>query len=430
MAQLELFPSNKQSQYLETLIEREGNLLKIPEGLHTTPCNHGIHKFAGKFIPNLPRYLFREVLPHQSERVVLDPFCGSGTTLLEAALEGKQFIGLDIDPLSVAISRAKIQLLSEEEINLIDSFWRNHDFNKIYPESIPNVPNLLHWFKEETIAELSSIKYRALELPPRLSLFSLVVFSSIIRRVSNADDQTQKTYVSHTLPKNPPLPSTIFPIFLNRAIEGMRQYSRVLPFNPNGVIKQGDAITDIKSLEFDDVITSPPYIDSIDYVYNQMLEYFWLLEELGIDSYESYKAMRKRPMGFRVYDPLAINGFFKKYIQRSEEQFEQVCQQIGNQSPKEELTVRSFFFDYACHVEQVCAKQSRDGIYVCVVGNSLIRGVNVPTVDFIESIHLNSGYELVDKFNYEIRRHYMKFPRRGNSGKIKNDYILVFRVRI
>lgn len=426
MGQLSLIEPETQTKYLETFIARNDDVLVIPEGLHTIPCTHGIHKFAGKFIPNLPRYLIREVISKKSDRILLDPFCGSGTSLVEAALEGNPFIGLDIDPLSVAISTAKTQSLSDSEMKTIEKFWRGHDFNKRCAEVIPNVPNLYHWFTERAITELSSIKSRCLELPPRLRLFSLVVFSSIIRRVSNADDQTQKTYVSHTLPKNPPLPSTIFPTVLNRAIAGMSEYSRLLPSEPKGLIKQGDAVTDIESLEFDDVITSPPYIDSIDYFYNQMLEYFWLLNELGIQSYDKYRVMRKSPMGFRLYEKSRLSGFSKKHLNQMKTQFEQVCNEIGKQSPKEELAVRSFFFDYARHVEQVRAKQRRNGVYVCIVGNSFIRGLTVPTVEFIQSIHINAGYKLVDRWSYEIRRHYMKFPRRSNSGKIKQDHVLIF----
>jgi SAM-dependent methyltransferase len=428
MAQLELF-QEIQSSKLETFIEREGDLLAIPEGLHTIPCTHGLHRFAGKFIPNLPRYLIREILPNSQERVVLDPFCGSGTTLLEAALEGRKFIGLDIDPLSIAISNAKIQPLSNDEIEFLEKFWKGHNFSKLSISHVPDVPNLSHWFQEQAITELSSIKKRCTELPEKLKLFNLIVFSSIIRRVSNADDQTQKTYVSHTLEKTPPLPSVLFPVFLNRALDGMREYTSYLPATPDGVIQKGDAVKDISLLQFDDVITSPPYIDSIDYVYNQMLEYFWLLEELGFKTYDDYRAMRKRPMGFRTYDKVQINGTLGQSLGKTAELFEQLCENIGAQSPKEELAVRSFFFDYANHVKQVKQAQAKNGIYICIVGNSFIRGVTVPTADFIEQIHINSGYQLVDKLSYEIRRHYMKFPRRSNSGKIKHDYILIFKAK-
>jgi hypothetical protein len=426
MEQLELF-QDEQYRKLGTFIEREGDSLLIPEGLHTIPFTHGLHRFAGKFIPNLARYLIREFIPDFSERTILDPFCGSGTTLLEASLEGRKFVGLDIDPLSVAISNAKIQPLSYAEIQHIQKYWEGHDFSQFHPEVVPNVPNLGHWFQEKTVVQLSSIKYRCLELPPNLRLFNLIVFSSIIRRVSNADDQTQKTYVSHTLEKTPPLPSSIFPIFLNRALDGMREYVKYLPGSPRGFVRQGDAVDDIKLLQFDDVITSPPYIDSIDYVYNQMLEYFWLLEELGFKTYDDYRAMRKRPMGFRTFDKALIEDVLRHFLLDKKDKLEQICERIGAKSPKEELAVRSFFYDYANHVSRVRPLQPKDGVYICIVGNSVIRGVTVPTVDFVEYIHTNTGYELIGKLAYEIRRHYMKFPRRSNSGKIKQDHILIFR---
>ena len=429
MGQLGLFSSESETRPLETFIEFENDLLIIPEGLNTIPCTHGIHKFAGKFIPNLPRYLFRQVLPSSKKRTILDPFCGSGTTLVEAALDGRPFIGLDIDPLSVMISKAKTQRLNSNEIATLEKFWRGHDYKKTKPEVVPNVPRLLHWFTERAVEELASLKYRCLLLPPRLKTFSLVIFSSIIRRVSKADDQTQKTYVSHTLPKNPPLPSSMFPIFFRRAIDGMLDYSTLLPNEPKGTIKVGDAVTDIDTLDFDDVITSPPYIDSIDYVYNQMLEYFWLLDELGLKSYENIRAMRKRPMGFRTYDEQKMRGFSKEYLNLDEERYETICHEIGKMSPKEELTVRSFFFDYSRHIARIRAKQRRNGVYVCFIGNSVIRNITVPTSDFVERIHATAGYELANKWDYAIKRHYMKFPRRSNSGKIKQDHILVFRVR-
>jgi hypothetical protein len=413
---------------LETFIECNEDTLVIPEGLATVPCTHGIHKFAGKFIPNLPRYFIREVLPKNPERVLLDPFCGSGTTIVEAALEGRPFIGLDIDPLSILISSAKTWRLGPDELSEIESFWANHNFEILYPDVIPTVPNLSHWFTPRAITELSSIKWKCQQLPPRLRTFCLVVFSSIIRRVSNADDQTQKTYVSHTLPKTPPLASNLFPLFLKRALSGMRQYSSLLASEPKGRVFQGDA-ANLTGLAFDDIITSPPYIDSIDYVYNQMLEYFWLMDELGIYTHENYKAARKQPMGFRKTSEPIGGATLEDLIGNRKLEFEDICSKIGQKSPKEESAVRAFFFDYARHVKSARTQQRLGGYYVSVVGNSLIRGVQVPTVELIERLHKNSGYTLVNKWTYQIRRHYMKFPRKSNSGTIKQDSVLVFKAQ-
>lgn len=427
MAQLILFDPVQTPGRLETHIERVGDTLSIPEGLRTIPCTHGLHRFPGKFIPNLPRFLLRTTLKKRKGCTILDPFCGSGTTLVEAALEGRPFVGFDIDPLAVAIANAKVTPLEEAELSLMQEFWMDFDYCEQKPDLVPTIPNLQHWFSDVAIAQLSAIKFGCLSLPPRARHFSLVVFSSIIRRVSNADDQTQKTYVSHTLPKSPPAPEELFPIFLQRAIEGMRQYTSLLRNSPSGRILKADA-RQLPDVEFDDVLTSPPYIDSIDYVYNQMLEYFWLLNDLAVNTYEGYRSLRKAAMGFASTAAESLDQFEESFLSEvRRRQFSEACKKIGACSPKEETVVRTFFHDFATHCEMIYGRQERGAFYVCIVGNSMIRQVNVPSADLLVDIFRSAGYKLEDRTAYEIKRHYMKFPRRSNSGKIKQDHILVFR---
>ena len=414
---------------LDDRITRLDGVLLMPEGLDTIQFTHGLHRFPGKFIPNIVRYIFREVLPSAKNRVLYDPFCGSGTTLVEAALSGRPFIGKDLDPLAILISQCKTNCLNMAQISELEEYWVGHAFDRPSPKYIPDVPNLSHWFSERAAAELSSIKERCLQLPPDLARFSLVVFSSIIRRVSNADDQTQKTYVSHTLPKHPPLPSGLFPIFMKRALRSMQSYSMAVPKSIRGRVLLGDSRIEDTTLDYHDVLTSPPYIDSIDYVYNQLLEYYWLMPELGFSSQQAVRAFRLQPMGATRYSPEELEQLNAIGTNAGiAEQLNTICAEIGKISPKEEKVVRSYFLDFARHIEIIRRQQKKGGYYVCVIGDSYIRGRTVPTGDIISSMFKVRGYSLVDMFSYEIRRHYMKFPRRSNSGKIKTDNILIFRL--
>ncbi|MBI4333023.1 MAG: hypothetical protein HY673_17285 [Chloroflexi bacterium] len=411
----------------DNVVRRDGVLL-IPEGLDTIPYTHGLHRFPGKFIPNVVRYIFRTTLASAGQGALLDPFCGSGTTLVEAALAGRRFVGKDLDPLAVMMSKAKTTPLETAQVAELEAFWAKHDFSRTDPSQVPDIPDLGHWFSDRAVAELSTIKARCLDLPPLLSGFCLVVFSSVIRRVSKADDQTQKTYVSHTLPKNPPLPSRLFPVFMQRALKAMMTYSMTVPKPVHGVVRCGDSRLDDPSLEYDDILTSPPYIDSIDYVYNQLLEYYWLMHELGFDSYQSVRAFRREPMGARKYRASELTHLeTTKYLDGFKDQFNTVCTAIGRTSPEEERVLRSFFLDFAVHLAGVAAQQRPGRFYICIVGNSYIRGVTVPTVEIVTQLFKTLGYRLDDTFRYEIRRHYMKFPRRSNSGKIKTDHVLIFR---
>jgi len=421
-----LFEDKMNLPPLATQIERNGTSLNIPEGIDTIPLTHGMHRFPGKFIPNIPRYLFRTILKSRKGKSIFDPFCGSGTALVEAAIEGKPFFGMDIDPLAVMLARVKATPLAIDEIASLEDFWGDYQYTASDNDYKPKVPNLNHWFTDRAITELSAIKAGCIMLPQRQRDFSLVVFSSIIRRVSNADDQTQKTYVSGTLKKNPPLPSKLFPIFMDRALRGMNEYRLSLPQKPVGQITVGDARF-VENITFDDVLTSPPYIDSIDYVYNQMLEYFWLLEELGIGTYEGYRAFRKRPMGFSQKVDQEIEIIRKLLPTTIDNKLQELFDSVVGRSLREANAILSFFCDLYLHCKCFHKLQKPGAIYICIIGNSTIRRVLVPTVNLSKEIFLDAGYNLEDMMNYEIRRHYMKFPRRENSGTIREDEIMIFR---
>jgi hypothetical protein len=424
MNQLTLFPQTSGMSRLPTVIQRDGDGLLIPEGVRTIPATHGLHRFPGKFIPNLPRYLIRETLPGDARRTICDPFCGSGTTLVEAALEGRPFIGTDIDRLSVLIASAKTVPLSHKQLQMIRRAWSDHDYEHGNPELEPDVPTLRHWFTETAIRQLTSIKARCLSFPEPARRFCLVVFSSVIRRVSNADDQTQKTYVSGTLKKTPPVPQQLFPVFLERAVDGMSEYASLLRRPPCGRVLHGDARSFRDYGEIGDVLTSPPYIDSIDYMYNQMLEYFWLMPELGLTGYDDFRRLRRVPMGFHR-DATGVDALAHA-LGDQQADFEALVATINDRSPKEAASVVTFFSDYIKHLRNTYDTQRRGSYYVSIVGNSLIRDVVVPTAEILVALHSSAGYRLTDRFSYEIRRHYMKFPRRSNSGTIKMDHVLVF----
>lgn len=77
----------------------------------TSHLSHDIHYYKAKFFPRLARSMLNvcvQRLGDQPHRVI-DNFVGSGTTLLEAASLGIASVGLDIDPLSVLIAKAKLE---------------------------------------------------------------------------------------------------------------------------------------------------------------------------------------------------------------------------------------------------------------------------------------------------------------------------------
>jgi len=79
----------------------------------TSHLSHDIHYYKAKFFPRLVRSTLNICMTQLDgdQHRVIDNFCGSGTTMLEAALLGLPSVGMDVDPLSVLIARTKLEIL-------------------------------------------------------------------------------------------------------------------------------------------------------------------------------------------------------------------------------------------------------------------------------------------------------------------------------
>src|SRR5215831_17592944 len=100
-------------QRLSALLAGELNF----HGEDSRYASHDVHAFAAKFPPQLPRAFIRGLTAPGD--FVLDPMMGSGTTIVEALLEGRCGIGLDIDPLALRISQAKTIPMSADDLQTI-----------------------------------------------------------------------------------------------------------------------------------------------------------------------------------------------------------------------------------------------------------------------------------------------------------------------
>jgi len=154
---------------------------------------HGLHEYRGKFNPQVVRAV-GNLLGLKAGAWVLDPFCGSGTTLLESAHIGWNAIGLDINPLGILITNAKVAafniapgLLMRESERLaarlatpVDGTdWREH---------LPEPEYLESWFPELVMRQLRAILVAIDEVKSKsLRDVFRVILSDICREVSHQD---------------------------------------------------------------------------------------------------------------------------------------------------------------------------------------------------------------------------------------------------
>jgi len=170
----------------------------------TDYLTHGCHPYPAKFIPQIPNTLI-QALSAPGE-TICDPFCGSGTTLVEAMLLGRNAIGVDASPLACLISRAKTTPLDEPRLNAVRAMTeRASHAVKLYhegqsdlfgtqlpPYELPQFKGLDFWFDIGVAHELAILKYYLDRVESgEARAFAHMVFSSIIVQVSWQDSDTR-----------------------------------------------------------------------------------------------------------------------------------------------------------------------------------------------------------------------------------------------
>lgn len=398
-----------------------GELFAISLSNNTATFTHGLHRFPAKYIPQVPGWALDCF--GSRDTVCLDPFMGSGTTLVEGIMQGGTSIGIDIDPLARFIARAKVTEIDHERVRALGEQIARRWAAAPPPAlrvPMPDVANFAHWFAPGHWATLQNLHdtILGLDADPDEQNFILAVFSSTLRWVSNADDQSQKTYVSGTHTKTPPPCEDVFWRFFDRAVQGLADLNRKRHSEAVAVIPEDADATrlGLADSSVDLAVTSPPYLDSVDYPYNMMLEYFWLGSRLGVPDRKAYNRLRRRQIG-------AKNPGYRPVLPDSLRDLIDL-ERIG---PGRRNAVAGYFSLMGDHFTEMARCMKNGGRYVLVVGNSQTRGGLVPVHEALIRLAAGCGFALERSFGYRVRRHYMKFPRGGRGGIILIDWVLVLR---
>jgi DNA modification methylase len=252
---------------------------------------HFFHQYAARFIPQIPARLLKENA--KPNDIVVDPFMGSGTTLLEARYLGFNSYGLDTNPLAVKIVRAKTLVLNEKrntEINQFIKWLYGHKEQGI--ENLKNIPQMelftgsKNWFREDVEYKISSILLELEKYSPEVVNFIEIGLSHLLKGMSNA----RMDSVIQVLPKEPvyidrkhyyrevnnltrdiPVYNRLFSrlMKMKKAIE---EYNKKINGNIICQPVLGDARRLSKYFLYSNiVITSPPYWSAQNYEENNYL---------------------------------------------------------------------------------------------------------------------------------------------------------------
>ena len=393
---------------LATLLEGELNF----HGEHSGYASHDVHAFAAKFPPQLPRSFIRGLTA--PGEIVLDPMMGSGTTVVEALLEGRQGIGFDLDPLALQLSRVKTmplnldasrgaghEVLSAAHALLSNGESIDQELDRKFDDRTRDFVD--YWFLPTTQRELMALVLAIRSVTdPSIRRFLELTFSSTI--VTKSGGVSRARDLAHSRPHRveTKVPKNALEQFSLRLRKNLISISQL---ETNGCVAlplAGDArAMPLADGTVDLIVTSPPYANAIDYMRAHKFSLVWLGKPIA-----DLSELRAEYIGSeRVGNSLALNVALPDHP-------EKIIQQLAGCDTKKAAILRKYFIEMKVVLAETHRVLRNDSVAIFVVGTSMMRGIDVHTHSCLADIAASVGFEVVGIVQRILDRNKRMMPAR------------------
>lgn len=354
----------------------------------TKEYTHCFHTYPAMMIPQIARKLLTEYGTENGW--LLDPYCGTGTSLVEASLFGMHSVGCDINPLVRLIATAKSTPIClstlDETLNRLNDHLFQIEFqeDRIPDAPIPDILNLEYWFSEEAIRCLAYLRDWINKIEGEaVQNFIRVAFSEMVREVSYTRNGEFKLY------RMPPkklesFKPDVFGIFSKKLSRNRLGLTAFLEKRKSVEVSVSDANTVQGELPmprplggYDIVITSPPYGDSHTTV-----------------AYGQFSRLAAEWIGLpnaRKIDKLAMGGQRSTEI-LTDSVITSAVDKIRLVDEKRAREVSAFYIDLGSSINSIAQVLSPRATICYVVGNRQVKGVMLPTDEFVVDAFSQHGF--------------------------------------
>lgn len=398
---------------------------------NTKEYTHCYHSYPAMMIPQVARRLLKEYKP-KNAKLLFDPYCGSGTSLVESKLIGLNSIGTDLNPLARLITRAKLTDYDISAIAEIKKFFYNKVMTYSSDQSVDipleNITNINYWFSEPVIHKLAYLRNLILNvIDKKLCDFFLLPYSEVVREASYTRNSEFKLY---RIPQDKIAAHNVDPfrLFLEkteRNYKGLKEFlkhsdkkttTEVVGFNTC------DGMTEdvFKGREIDIIVTSPPYGDSrttVAYGQFSRLSNQWL----GV---ENANQIDKILMG-------GTSNHDDEELQLASAEMELI--RIKNEDEKRYKEVMAFLIDYSKSIKNISKYIRKGGVVCYVVGNRTVKKVPIPLDLITAELFQKNGFKHLTTIIRSIPN--KKMPKKNSPtnkvgqlvSTMNNEYIVALK---
>jgi len=369
-----------------------------------------VHPFPARMAPGIALQIMSDI----DESRVLDPMMGSGTVLAMARAQGHHGIGFDIDPLAVLISKVWTIALDPEDIrgqatsvleNAVNEF-KHIAVADAYPQRADDetCQFVRYWFDGYARRQLTALSFAIRSLKSEISRDALwCAFSRLI--ISKQSGASRAMDLSHSRPHRvfdtaPEKPFNKFLSAVERVIaSGIDRSNPERGFEP--VIKMGDARElALPNQTVDLVLTSPPYLNAIDYIRCSKFSLIWMGYSIA-----QLRGLRTNSIGSEAarnpcFDDSEINRIMDALSVRH------------GMAPRYQRVLERYIVDMRSAIHEVARVLRRAGKAVYVVGENTLRGTFIRTSLIVLKLAEASGLSLRERWvrTLPANRRYMPPP--------------------
>lgn len=393
---------------------------------NTKEYTHCYHAYPAMMIPQVARALIQEFKPEGKCDLLFDPYMGSGTSLVEAALVGMSSIGTDLNPLARLMARVKTTLYNLNE--LMDEFYEIQSrllffsYFDVKNKNFERISNYNFWYAEDSLLKLSYLSQLIDEYSNNKDFFN-VALSEVVREVSFTRNGEFKRFrmKEEKIKTFKPNVFGLFEAKVQRNLNGLKDFEAIVPTIHAGIYDFNSTFgipnTVLREESVDIIVTSPPYGDSRTTVaYGQFSR--WANEWFSFDNAQNL-------------DNLLMGGKRCKQELFLTESIIRELELIRSLDTKRYFEVVSFLNDYWLSIQNVARTVRKGGIVCYVVGNRNVKGVQIPLDYFTAETFEKYGFHHIVTLVREIPNKRMPSktsPTNKSGAKVdtmSNEYIVV-----
>ncbi|MFN8463965.1 MAG: DNA methyltransferase [Caldilineaceae bacterium] len=412
---------------------------------NTLYATHGLHAFAAKCPPPLVGYALKEYT--QPGELVVDPMVGSGTTLVEARLLGRNALGYDIDPLAQLIARVKSRVVDDSKVGVAFERVCAHveqdlgALTQIDPPSVvmeratpPAFPNRDYWFEPEVSKALALLSFHIAHVlcTQDVREFLWVAFSSLIlarTSVANARDIIHSRHHHITHAETPDVMSR-FHLRVKQMRRQMLEFKAQCERAPLQSWTRANAGSarsiPLRSASVDLVFTSPPYATALDYPRAHFLAIPWMYAATKTD-FTAYRQKAPQYIGSqngKLAEEFALDARLVKL-----ESAASSLTEVAVQSARQAKLCQRYFLDMYGVLGEIARIVKAGKHAVIVVCPSNIRKVAVPTHTVFAEMGERLGLQLKEELTRSIstKRRVLPYMVDTFGPRMDTEYVLILR---